>query len=88
MAICERDGSLWLTTSRRPGATAHWSGFWGVLLEAVMNGDCGDECLGEDFPARLRLALIVTEIFLFVIWIWILIAIISDLPDRPRQRDA
>jgi hypothetical protein len=56
VAICERDGSLRLMTSRRPGATARWSKFWGVVLAAVMNG--GDECLGEDFTARLRLALV------------------------------
>lgn len=58
VAICERDGSLQLTTSRRPGATAHWSGFWGVVLAAVMDGDGGAGLLGEDFPARLRLALV------------------------------
>lgn len=58
VAICERDGSLRLTTSRRPGATAHWSKFWGVLLGAVMNGNGGAEPLGADFPERLRLALV------------------------------
>lgn len=56
VAICERDGSVRLTTSRRPGATAHWSEFWGVLLEAVHGGE-GADALPGDFPARLRLAL-------------------------------
>jgi uncharacterized membrane protein len=34
--VCERDGSSRLTTSRRPGATAGWSRFWGVLMGVVM----------------------------------------------------
>lgn len=37
--ICERDGSCRLTTSRRAGASAHWSKFWGVLLGALLGGD-------------------------------------------------
>jgi uncharacterized membrane protein len=58
VAICERDGSVRLTTSRRPGATAHWSKFWGVLLGAVMNGGEASDPLDDDFRARLRLALV------------------------------
>lgn len=58
VAICERDGSLRLTTSRRPGATAPWSKFWGALLGAVMRGGEGAELLAGDFPARLRRALV------------------------------
>jgi uncharacterized membrane protein len=58
VAICERDGSLRLTTSRRPDATAPWSKFWGTLLGAVMHGGEAAEPLADDFPARLRLALV------------------------------
>jgi len=57
VAICERDGGVQLTTSRRSGATAHWSEFWGVLLDAVLNGDSEADALGREFPARLRRAL-------------------------------
>jgi uncharacterized membrane protein len=57
VAICERDGRLNLTTSRRPGATAYWSKFWGVLMGAVMNGG-GADGLDADFAARLRRALV------------------------------
>jgi uncharacterized membrane protein len=58
VAICRRDGSVCLTTSRRPDATAQWSEFWGVLVGAVMDegGEAGP--LDDDFSARLRLALV------------------------------
>jgi uncharacterized membrane protein len=56
VAICRRDGSVSLTTSRRPDATVHWSEFWGALLGVVMNA--APESLDEDFSARLRLALV------------------------------
>lgn len=57
VAICERDGGVQLTTSRRSDATAHWSEFWGVLIDAVLNGDREADALGREFPARLRCAL-------------------------------
>ncbi len=37
--VCERDGSYRLTTSRRSGAVAHWSKFWGVLLGAIQGSE-------------------------------------------------
>lgn len=57
VVVCERDGGVQLTTSRRPGATEHWSRFWSLLVDAVMNG--GPEAAGLDrtFNARLRRAL-------------------------------
>ena len=58
VAICERDASVRLTTRRRSGTTAHWSEFWGVLLDAVMNAGAEADALGRDFPARLRHALV------------------------------
>lgn len=58
VAICGRDGGVSLTTSRRPGGTARWSEFWGVLLGAVMNEGAAGELLDQDFSARLRLALV------------------------------
>lgn len=58
VAICERDGSLRLTTSRRPGTTTHWSEFWGLLLGAVMSDGEAAALLDLDFVARLRLALV------------------------------
>lgn len=41
VVVCERDGSVQLTTSRRPGATEHWSRFWSLRVDAVMNGGPG-----------------------------------------------
>ena len=58
VAICGRDGCVELTTSRRPGATAQWSKFWGVLLGAVMNAGAEAEALDAEFLARLRAALV------------------------------
>lgn len=57
VAICGRDGCVELTTSRRPGAIAQWSKFWGVLLGAVMNAGAEAELLDGAFLARLRAAL-------------------------------
>jgi uncharacterized membrane protein len=56
VAICRRDGSVCLTTSRRPDTTAQWSEFWGLLIGAVM--DEGAARVDEDFSARLRRALV------------------------------
>ncbi len=57
VAICRHDGSVCLTTSRRPDATAQWSEFWGMLMGAVMDEGAAAP-LDEDFSARLRLALV------------------------------
>lgn len=51
--VCERDGSCQLTTSRRPGAVAHWSKFWGVLLGAIQGGE-ESAALEVRFRSRLR----------------------------------
>jgi uncharacterized membrane protein len=37
--ICERDGTCRLTISRQAGAQAHWSEFWGTLLEGLLSDD-------------------------------------------------
>lgn len=57
VVICERDASVRLTTSRRPGATASWSRFWSLLVDVVTNGDPGAAALDRDFSAQLRAAL-------------------------------
>jgi hypothetical protein len=57
VAVCGRDGSVSLTTSRRPDATAHWSEFWGVMLATLMNDDAA-EALDRQFAVRLRRALV------------------------------
>jgi hypothetical protein len=36
--ICERDEGCRLTTSHRAHTTAHWSEFWGALLDALLDG--------------------------------------------------
>lgn len=54
--ICERDSSCQLTTSRRPGATAHWSKFWGMFLAAVTS-DQGAAAIDSQFVRQLRDAL-------------------------------
>lgn len=55
--VCERDGSCRLTTSRRPGTTAHWSRFWGVLLGVVVNeGEAG--AIDPRFRANLKALLL------------------------------
>lgn len=51
--VCERDGSCQLTTSRRAGATAHWSEFWGALLEDLLSGE-GPGAIDVPFRNRLR----------------------------------
>ena len=51
--ICERDSSCQLTTSRRPGATAHWSKFWGMFLGAITN-DPDAAAIDSAFILRLR----------------------------------
>jgi uncharacterized membrane protein len=53
VVICEHDGSCRLTTSRRPGATAHWSKFWGVLLGIILNGSEASE-IDPRFRTALR----------------------------------
>lgn len=38
VVVCGHDGSCHLTTSRRPGTTARWSGFWSGLLGTLAGG--------------------------------------------------
>ena len=52
--VCERDGSsCQLTTSRRLGATAPWSKFWGALLGVVM-GESEMSGIGSSFRERIK----------------------------------
>ena len=55
--ICERNGKVRLTTSRRPGATAPWSALWGELLELVVGPGKAPSAIDNDFSKQLRGAL-------------------------------
>lgn len=57
VVICERDGSVQLTTSRRPGTTASWRRFWSQLVDTVTADGPGATALDQDFAAGLRGAL-------------------------------
>ncbi len=52
VVVCGHDGSCRLTTSRRLGATAHWSRFWSGLLGS---GAGGEEGAGIDAGFRVGL---------------------------------
>ncbi len=66
--VCERDGRCQLTTSRRPGATAAWSKFWGVILGAVM-GEAEMTGLDPSFRERInRMLTPATSVVLVVVW--------------------
>jgi len=51
--VCGHDGSCRLTTSRSPGATVQWSGFWSGLLMTVTSGEGGSE-IDPGFRASLE----------------------------------
>ncbi|MBS1882020.1 MAG: hypothetical protein JSS97_03580 [Actinobacteria bacterium] len=53
VVICEHHGGCQLTTSRHPGATVHWSQFWGVLLDLILGGAEAAE-IDPGFRASLR----------------------------------
>lgn len=65
VVVCERDGGYHLTSSRRPGATAAWSKFWGSLLGVVVNdGDDGE--IDPVFRHQVMVALAPGTSILFV----------------------
>jgi len=53
VVVCGHDGSCRLTTSRRPGATAQWSGFWSGLLGTV-TGEEESAGIDPGFRAGMR----------------------------------